>query len=464
MSTHIHARVLDEPVIGEHSRISPSPPPTNSMERILQSLQNFATVSEMLRFLGAGVLVASMSVFLMQGWNEGNDISRYLLLLSQTALLAVAGFALAYGLKETKGARVFFGLALVSVPANFTILSALLYSVLQWDGALGTYPEYATWQITDIANIGLTFGGALIVLIPVTMFCFAIMARRSATWLTAHFLLLNSLLLLPIRSSTTVGMVALLGTVYALYAIGRMIRNDGALRTPEGKFALATLFIPIGILLFRSMYFYQLDSLMIAMLSSAVFLVLRQLSSFPDRNQRLAVVLDLVSLPIALIAASALTDAFTQTVSWEFQAPIFAVAFAAMALDVARRTASNLLATTAGAAVSVLTAASFIFSVSVSTSALGALLCLLAGVTMVLVGRALNDRLAFIAGVLTVLAGAAFGFSDAIDLIFHSSWVELAIFGAASIALGSLLDRHGASLKLRLNGWLNEVGKARQEA
>ena len=110
MNTRTQAGVLDEPVVDESSRYSP--------DNILQSLQGFATVSEALRLLGAGVLVASMSVFLLQGWNEGNDISRYLLLLSQTGLLAVAGFAMAYGLKETKGARMFFGLALISHPPS----------------------------------------------------------------------------------------------------------------------------------------------------------------------------------------------------------------------------------------------------------------------------------------------------------------------------------------------------------
>ncbi len=457
MSTYRQAGVLDEAVVEESGS-------RYSLESILQSLQGFATVSEALRLLGAGVLVASMSVFLLQGWNEGNDISRYLLLLSQTGLLAAAGFALAYGLKETKGARVFFGLALISVPANFTILSALLYSVLQWDGALGTYPEYATWQIADLASIGLTFGGALLVLVPATMFCFAIMARRSAYWLTGHFLLLNALLLLPIRSSTAVGVVALLGTAYALYAIGKLIGKDGALRTPEGRFALATLFIPIGIILFRSMYFYELDSLLIGMLASAVFLVFRQLSLFPDRSPRFAVLLDLLSLPVALLAASALTDAFTQSVSWEFQAPTFAVAFATMALDIARRTDSRVLAKTAGVAVSVLTSASFIFSVIISGSALGALLCLVAGLIMVLVGYALKDRLALIAGGLTVFTGAAFGFDDVVELILQSGWIELSVFGAVLIALGSVLDRHGASLKLRLGKQLNEFRKVRRAA
>ncbi|RLA30822.1 MAG: hypothetical protein DRR11_12410, partial [Gammaproteobacteria bacterium] len=122
-----------------------------SVEGVMQSVRNFASLSEALRMVGAAVLLASMSVFLMQGWNDGNDISRYLLLLAQTGLLTAAGFAMSHGLKETKGARIFFGLSLVSIPANFTILGALLYSVFQWDGGLSTYPGYATWQIEDVA-------------------------------------------------------------------------------------------------------------------------------------------------------------------------------------------------------------------------------------------------------------------------------------------------------------------------
>ena len=73
--------------------------PSNSHTRVdgvMHSLRNFATVSEALRIVGAAVLRASMSVFLLQGWNDGNDISRYLLLLTQTGLLAAAGIAMSH--------------------------------------------------------------------------------------------------------------------------------------------------------------------------------------------------------------------------------------------------------------------------------------------------------------------------------------------------------------------------------
>ena len=129
------------------------------IDKLVESIRNVATVSELLRFLGAAVILVSMSLFLLQGWSEGNDIRRYLMLLAQTGLLASGGCARSYGLKEAKGARIFFGLALISVTANFTILGALIYSVFQLDNALTTYPGYATWQITDIASIGATTAG-----------------------------------------------------------------------------------------------------------------------------------------------------------------------------------------------------------------------------------------------------------------------------------------------------------------
>ena len=114
------------------------------------------------------------------------------------------------------------------------------------------------------------------------------MARNSAKSLTFHFLLLNSLLLLPIRGSLAAGTIAMIGVVYALFVLGKLTAKDRSLKTGEGKFALATLFIPIGIILFRSMYFYQIDSLMIAMVTLSLFMSARQVSMFPDRGQRIA--------------------------------------------------------------------------------------------------------------------------------------------------------------------------------
>jgi hypothetical protein len=430
-----------------------------SVDSVMRSVRNFATLSEALRILGAGVILASMSVFLLQGWNDGNDIRRYLLLLTQTGLLAAAGFAMSHIVKETKGARLFFGLALVSIPANFTILGALLYSVFQWDGGLTAYPGYADWRIEDVASIGVTMGAAMLVLVPVTLFCFAIMARHSAKSLSAHFLALNALLLLPIRSSMLAGTIALVGVLYALYVMGKLTQENRALKTGEGKFALATLFIPLGIILFRSMYFYQVDSLMIAMVGMVLFLSARQASLFPDRSARLAMALEIISWPLAMIIALAVTDAFAPALVSGLGAPLFAITYAALALDVIRRTGSSFLARTMGASISIAVALSFTFSVAMTSTAMTALFSVAAGTMLLLWGAAARRLMTIIAGLVTLGAGALFGFDAIVQLIITSSWVDLAIFGASAIALGSIIDRHGVALKLRITRWYESINK-----
>ena len=450
---------FDEHLIEDSGpKFVPSPPGL-SIEGIMQSVRNFATLSEALRVLGAAVLLASMSVFLLQGWNDGNDIRRYLLLLTQTGLLAAAGFAMSHGLKEAKGARIFFGLALVSIPANFTILSALLYSVFQWDGALITYPGYASWQIENVASTGITLAGAMMVLIPVTMFCFAIMARHSAKRLSLHFLMLNMLLLLPIRGSLAAGTVALLGVAYALYVVAKLTEKDRALRTGEGKFALTTLFIPIGIILFRSLYFYQVDSLMIAMLSMVLFLSARQVSLFPGRNGRLALILEILSLPLAMSVAISLNNSFDTVIANALQAPLFAGVYTVLALDILRRTDSRKLVSLIGVSISFLVALSFTFSVATSSSALAAFLSLIAGAMLLLWGLALRNKVASFAGMITLIAGVMFGFNEIVAFVMTSGWIELAVFGATAIALGSVVDRHGIAMKLRLVKWFNAIGE-----
>lgn len=432
-------------------------------DRLVESIRNVATVSELLRFLGAAGIIASMSLFLLQGWSDGNDIRRYLMLLAQTGLLAGGGFAMSYGLKEAKGARIFFGLALVSVTANFTILGALIYSVFQFDNALTTYPGYATWQIADIASIGATTAGALLVLVPIALFCFMVMARQSAKPLTLAFVPLNALLLIPARESVIAGALALAGTAFALWTVRRLTRTDSALQTGEGRFALLSLFVPLGIVLFRSMYFYDVDSLMVAMLSGAIFIALRQAAMFPSRHKVLASLLDVAALPVALVTAIALAASF-EYLDIEVLAPLTGLVYAAMAGDVLRRTGSRVVSGFTAFTASFAIAAGFALAIAVEPSIWMALSTLAAGVMLGLAGSWLNSRSAMIAGMLTMLAAVTFGFDAFVDLVTASNWITLAIIGAAAIALGSLLERHGVAIKVAVIERASALAHQREEA
>ena len=167
---------------------------SGKLNRLLQSINQFATIAEVLRILGAGTLVASMSLLLLNGWHDGNDIYRYLKLLGLTGLLAAGGFSLSYLLKEQKGARLFFSLGLISIPANFGILGALIYSLIPDVNLATAYPGFAHWVGVDASSLIMVCLGAGVVLLPLTVLGYAIWcyvwswaSRRDGGWPRARW-------------------------------------------------------------------------------------------------------------------------------------------------------------------------------------------------------------------------------------------------------------------------------------
>lgn len=436
----------------------------NGLENLLRSIRNVATLSECLRVLGAGIVLASLSLYLMQGWHDGNDVSRYLLLLMQTGLLATAGFAMSHGLKEARGARVFFGLALVSIPANFAILGALLYSMFQWDAGLAVYPAFADWRIEGLAATAATLGGALLVLLPMSAFCFAVMARRSARRLAVHFAALNLLLLFPVRTSLVTGTLALLGIGYTARAVRRMLDADPALRTAEGRFALAALYLPMAIMLVRGLYFYEIDSVLVALLAMAAFVAIRQTALFPHRNTRLRSALDAASLGVAAVVALATADSLAPVLAFGWLPPLASSAYALLGFDVWQRAADGRVRSAAVAAVSVAVATGFSLGVVWAPSAGTALLALVAGALMLGGGYRGRAPAAVTAGFVTVGCAALFGYEALRDLVLDTSWMTLAAVGASAIVAGSVLDRHGIALRQRARHWLESLAVRRRSA
>ena len=63
---------------------------------------------------------------------------------------------------------------------------------------------------------------------------------------------------------------------------------------------------------------------------------------------------------------------------------------------------------------------------------------------------------------ITAAAGVLFGLDAIVALVVSSSWIDLALFGASAIALGSILDRHGVAIKLRLTQWYSKTKEEKQ--
>ncbi len=419
----------------------------------VNSLFSFNALTGLLRILGATVLIASVSIFLLQGWKSGNDVQRYLLLLAHTVLLAGTGFASGHWLKESKGARLFLALALISISVNFAILGGLLYSQVQWDSALAVYPGFATWHAEDLSTALVTSSGALLLLAPVTWLGFMALARRSAARLTVLYLLGNAALLMPVRGSEVIGILTMGATFVIIAQVSRASRHDATLRTNEGLFARAVQILPVGIILSRSLYLYATDAFLTTVAALVVFIVIRQVAGQMSAASTVRKILEYFSIIPAGFAAAGLTavvdDMWRYTDS--FLLPIFTLSLAAMVIEISLRCSGS--GTGYRRIASVIVASGMLANLFLFGNVATALACLLSGIAVMVYGYSVQQRLIFGLGLITLLVGLGHQVTFAIEMFDLGSWGSLALLGIIAIVTGSMLERHGADIKLRFTTW-----------
>jgi len=302
------------------------------VDSIQSSVKGFANISQVLRIVGAIIMTGSLATFLLSNWEVVNDTGRYLQLLFLTGVLALGGFVLNTWLQENKGARMFFGLSAIAVVANFTILGAFFYSVVQWDGLLGQYPNIAEWKTTP-TELFMTVSGAMVVFLPITIFTFMIMARRSARLLAPAYLFLNALLLLPVREAAVVGLIAFAGVAIAIKVL-RLVASDHTLNTAEGNFSKTLLFVPSLILLCRSMILYGLDDFVLLVVLVCGYLILRTIKTAVPKTHWLERVIVYVGFVLALGIGLMATEVVTLNFKFVPVVLVFTAAFCGVVYDI----------------------------------------------------------------------------------------------------------------------------------
>lgn len=412
---------------------------------ILETMQSCISAATMLRLAGALTVIAAMSSFLLQDWSAGSDAQRYYMLLAQTLLLAGGGFGLSFLLKENKGARVFFGLGLLSITANMATLGALIFSVTQWSGGLASYPGFATWQ-ADPASLGMAIAAGAIVSLPVAWFGYMVLARRSAALLSGLFLFGNLLLLLPVRESLPVGIIAAIGVALPLWLLHKRVDSDVSLRTPEGYFALATLFVPVGLVVVRSLWLYQADALLQATLAAIAYAVLRVATPLADPAGKTRGALETAAVVAALAVAYPLAMLVSPTQGQMFYTLCGGIS-AALILDIALRSPQQKDAL--GFVAASLLALLHLKALVVLGGVIAAPLCIVAGAAVCIIGKVLQQRLLLVLGAATALAGLVQQAYNIVTLVDFSGWAVLAVLGASTIIAASVIERYGAVIKLK---------------
>lgn len=418
---------------------------------------NFKTLSSLLRVFGAGVLVSSLSLFLFQGWTGSEDIYRFATLIGFSGLLTVAGFVCARLINENISARLFLGIALLSVIVNFAVAGGLIYSGMQSVLVSTTLPEFARWHIGSGISVSLLGLASIVVLTPVSIIAFRALARKSSGTLFKLFVATNALLLVPVRDSDSIVVV---GAVLAVIVIRQLIklgRDDASLSTVEGRFAKALVFAPVLVLMGRSLFFYDPGSFAFAILSGLVFVILRQIGLALSPRSTTSKALGVVSAPIAFVTATMCTNVLAQ--AWPSASPIFipvfCVIFVAMLGELSLRIGGAgtalrkfaALTLAVGIALNLFLYASFplaIFTMAVGLLVLG-------------YGYSAEQKIVFAAGITTVGIGFVYQLWLATTLFDFGNWGTLATLGTLTILAASVIERYGLGLKNRLINWRSKM-------
>ncbi len=406
----------------------------------------------LLRILGAAALVIAMYSFLAKGWQSGNDVFRYLLMLGNTGVLAAIGLASGHWLKESKGARLLLSLALVSVPANFAILGAFIFSQTAAVD-IGQYPHYVAWTVDSLNTALFTGGGAMLILIPVTLLGFTVLVRSMSKKLSLLFICSNVALLLPLRDPQLIGLLVLTLTCFTIIFSRKAAYNHTAAKTQEGVTALALQLLPLAVLMGRSLWLYTLDLFLMTVLSITVFFILRQISLYLEPGSRLRNALDGLSLFPAVSAtlwfSVALFDAAILPEALAF--PLAALTSAAMVYDISRRSHSSttFYRNIAVAGLILCMLANLIFNHSL----LAAVACVVIGLGLLMYAFNQQQRKVFTGGTLLVMTGIS---QQLFELVHHfdiGGWASLATLGIAAILVASIMESRGGEFKPRLESW-----------
>jgi len=416
------------------------------------------TLSGLLRGLGGLVIVAAFVTFLFQGWQQGDALGRYLLLLGHTLALTLAGFAIGHLLHEGKGARLFIGLALMSVPVAFAFLGGLSYEHLTWETAPATAAQplwhTAVPSMSLAPRLALPLTVASVPLLGLAIWVgFLVMARRSADPLSLLYLFGNAALLVPVRGQALVAAILFVAALALAIGVARLRRRDPSLATPEGVFARAVLLVPLLVMGGRSIWLYAPGDLFFTTLALVAYMGLRQMLGPMGDTVRWRFVVEWAAGTLAVVGAvfTFATASDFDPLSGRYALPVAGIVLAGLLADLSTQVRSGAGAYRTAAAVAV--AAALVFDLFAYGGSARALACLVAGLGILSYGFAARRRSLFAVGLVTALVGLGFAGHEAVSAFSLGGWTGLVVVGALAILSGSLIERKGEAILAAFQRW-----------
>jgi hypothetical protein len=258
------------------------------------------------------------------------------------------------------------------------------------------------------------------------------------------------MLLLPVRDTFYSSIIAGISILLSLAFVTKLVAKDPKLRTAEGKFARVLLFVAPVIMLVRSLWLYQADDLIYTIIAFTGFMTARHCSLQLDITSQLRKLLEFLSIPMAFLVATPASQLIDKILPFEFTLPAFALIFAAHMIDLSRRSTKeykNGALVMAG----LVTSISFMAHLAINETLFNGVMCAFAGLAVMALGYINKSRLITLFGLITTAVAVIYDLFNIYAMIDLFSWSSLAITGISAIVTGSIIERHGVYIKLRID-------------
>lgn len=207
-----------------------------------------------LRIIGALAIGGSGLLYMLQGLNTTNTDLRNWVYLALMIALGMGGIFSQRFMQDSKGARLFFALATLLIPVQFSQLGGMTLSYFSDAASISQWFSVSAPEFNTLLLIG---GLSIAIATGLSLAGFSILARSASVPLTVTFVLMNLLLLLPFRTSfATVPVVFGLITIAAMLEI-RTFRRHVIFQTLEGIAVRVLILLPLSIAICRTAFHFS---------------------------------------------------------------------------------------------------------------------------------------------------------------------------------------------------------------
>jgi len=387
---------------------------------------------------GAGALAVGISglVYMLQGLNGVDDALRYWAYLVLMVVLAVGGVFSQSFMKDAKGARLFFALSCLLVPVQFSQLSAMLHDMLvSHAGDIGTLP------LAVVGGVSAVVGGFS------AYFGLCILARPYAGYLTVVFLMLNALLLIPLRGFIPVSLLCVFILVAYVFVDRTIFMRDRRFFLLDGVTVKSMLLLPGVVVMSRYGFsvgdFFGVCLLASVLAAGAAFVSVKYVTNASIKVLSLATCFTAICLGWLGMAVE-LTTGFHSALAIEsdYSVYVFCVPLIAVALLFAEVSEHQFFYRCLALLPNV------VVNICVLVSGNLSVVVILALASMLLMGYALiqHSKSILVVGGVSVALSVGEIVLLSIDAINIHAWLGIAIVGVVLLILSSFFERFGRSL------------------